>query len=123
MDISGINASTSPVEIRHPGTQELLGLTVHLRPMSDPKVKAVQRRFTNEALRKRNMKITAEQAEASRTDVLVSAVDSWEWAGDASFNGEQPECTAENIRKLLKVDWLRDQLDEALGDEAAFFGG
>ena len=121
MDISSIKAATTQVEIRHPGTQELIGLNVWLKPMSDSAVKAVQRRFTNEALRQRNMKLTAEKADANRTDILLAAIDRWEWTNDASFEGEQLDCTPENVRKVLKVDWVRDQIDEALGDDASFF--
>lgn len=121
MDISSIKAATTQVEIRHPGTQELIGLNVWLKPMSDSAVKAVQRRFTNEALRHRGMKLTVEKADANRLDILVAAIDHWEWVGDAKFDGEQLDCTPENVRRVLKVDWLKDQIDEALGDDAAFF--
>lgn len=121
MDISGITATTSRVDIRHPATQEPVGLVIWIKPMSDPAIKAVQRRFTNETLRQRGMKITAEKAEANRTDILIACIDKWEWNGEAEFNGEKPELTPENARKVLKLDWIRDQVDEALGDEASFF--
>lgn len=121
MDFADIKASTARVDIRHPATQEPTGLVVWLKPMSDPALKAIQRRFTNEALRHRGMKLTAEKADANRTDILVAAIERWEWNDEAEFNGEKPELTAENVRKVLKVEWVRDQLDEALGDEAAFF--
>lgn len=122
MDIFSIKPSTATVDIRHPATQEPIGLTIRLLPMSDKAVKAVQRRNANELYRARGMKITAEKAEANRLDILVAAVEGWEWSGDASFNGEKLECTPENVRKVLKVDWLREQVDEALGDDASFFG-
>lgn len=121
MDFASIKANTARIDIRHPATQEPTGLVWYLKPMSDPAVKAIQRRFTNETLRQRGMKITAEKADANRTDILVAATDKWEWNGDAEFEGEKPELTPENIRKVLKLDWVRDQLDEALGDDAAFF--
>ncbi len=89
--------------------------------MSSPKVKAAQNRMTNERLVKRSHKVTAESIEENGTKLIVSAVDGWEWQDDASFNGAKPEFTEANLRAVLKIDWIRKQLDEELGDEASFF--
>lgn len=120
-DLSTVVATTSRLEIRHPSTGELTGLVLHLRPMSHPDVKAVSRKFTNQNLRMQRVKITSEKLDIHRLDLLVTAIERWEWTGTASWAGEKLELTPENVRKVLKTDWIRSQADEALGDEAAFF--
>lgn len=123
MDISNITASSSSVTIRNPGTAEPIGLTITLRPASSPEVKQVKRRITNDALKSRG-KITAEKVESNNFDVLVAATEGWTWEGDTTWNGEKPEATAENVRKVYKqAPWIKEQVDEALSDDAAFFRG
>lgn len=121
MDLSAIKTNIVPVSIKHPATLEPTGLVFHMRPMSHPEVKRVQRRITDENLRQRKLKITAAQLDSNRYDLIIAAIDKWEWNGDANFEGEKPKLTADTARKVLKADWIRDQIDEALGDDAAFF--
>lgn len=124
MDISSISAASSSVLIRHPSTTEPIGLTITLRPATSPEVKQVQRRITNDALKSRG-KVTAEKVEANRLDVLVAATEGWTWEGSTTWkNGEKPEASAENVRMIYKsAPWIKDQVDEALSDDAAFFRG
>ncbi len=68
------------------------------------------------------MKVTAEKLEAQQVSVIESAVSGWEWKGELTFQGNKPEFNPENLRKVLKaLPWMKSQLDEELGDEAAFF--
>lgn len=123
MDISSISAASSSVSIRHPSTAEPIGLTITLRPATSPEVKQVQRRITNDALKSRG-KVTAEKVEANRLDVLVAATEGWTWESDTTWDGEKPEANVENVRKVYKrAPWIKDQVDEALSDDAAFFRG
>lgn len=122
-DLSAIKATTTRVEITHPKTAEPTGLVLHLRPLSHPDVKAVQRKFTNENLKHNRLKLSAEKLEANKIEALIAAIEAWEWNGEASWNGEKPALTPEAARAVLKVDWIRSQADDALGDEAAFFQG
>lgn len=123
MDISSYTATTREVVITSPKDAEPIGLTIRLRPTTSPEVTRVKRAHTNEILKSRG-KATAEKIEANGLDILVAATESWEWAGDLSFHGEKPEATPENIRRVYKeLPWARQQIDDALGDEAAFFRG
>lgn len=123
MDISSITPTTREVVITSPANAEPIGLTIRLRPMTSPEVLRVKRDHTNSVLKNRG-KHTAEKIEANTLDTLVAATDGWSWIGDANFRGEKPEATPENIRRVYKdVPWIRDQIDAALGDEAAFFRG
>lgn len=121
MDISSITAAERVVDIKHPATAEPIGLKVTLLPDTDPKVKAARRKFLNERLQ-RGMKVTAEKLEAQQLSIIEAAVGGWEWLGDLTFHGEKPDFTEANLRKVLKeLSWVKSQLDEELGDDAAFF--
>lgn len=123
MDISSITATERTFEARHPSTQEPIGLRITLRPMSSPEVEKVRRKNANQRLSGRNQKVTAEQLEANATELLVAAVVNWEWDEGTTMEGEQPECTEQNVRKVLNSQkWIRDQVDQELADDAAFFG-
>jgi hypothetical protein len=119
-DIAEIKAASRQVKIKHPVTDEEIGLTITLIPESDQKVQAAQRKFLNERLQ-RGKKVTAEQIEAGTLSKVVSAISGWEWKGIA-FKGEVPEFTEANVRKVLKeLPWVRTQIETELGDDAAFF--
>lgn len=120
-DISTIVAAARTVDIKHPATAEPIGLKVTVLPDSDPKVKAARRKWLNERLQ-RGMKVTAEKLEAQQLSIIEAAVSGWEWEGELTFHGEKPAFTDGNLRKVLKeLPWIKSQLDEELGDEAAFF--
>lgn len=126
-DISTIVATSRPINILHPRTGQETGLVIHLLPTTAPAVKAVKQRFTNEALAARGRnKTTAQKLEANSIELLAAAIDKWEWnvgadGTQSSFGGEQLELNEKNAKKVVKVDWIRAQIDEELGDDAAFF--
>lgn len=127
MDLQNIKPNSRSVDIKHPVTQERIGLTISLRPVADPVVKAAKRKQIDARLSGRGRhKVTAVQLEQSAIEVLVAAISGWTFGtaedGTAcTFGGEVLEYNDINVRKLLKHDWIREQLDEELGDEAAFF--
>ncbi|MBN49994.1 MAG: hypothetical protein CMN85_10665 [Spongiibacteraceae bacterium] len=124
MDISSIKANARPVEILHPHTEEKIGLRITVLPESDPKVKKVQREITDRQLGKRKLKLTAAQLEAQSFELLVAATDGWDWYGDADFEGEKPEFTEENVRKVYKkVVFIRDQVKAEFDDRESFYEG
>jgi hypothetical protein len=123
MDLSTVTATNKVVEILHPATEERIGLRITLLPPTDKKVKKVQRANLDRQLKARKGKMTAAQIEASNFDVLVASVDEWEWYGeDVNFEGDKPDCTEENVRRVLdKVSWIRSQVREAFDEEEGFF--
>lgn len=124
-DISDIQpAESRPVQIRHPANDEPVGLTIHMRPSSHPEVEKVRRRNLNQRLSSRNNKITAEQIEANNKDLIVAAATDWEWTGDLTLDGEQPEYSDDALRRLMKkAQFVRDQLQSEMDDEASFYEG
>ena len=122
MDISAISANERTIDILHPATGEPTGLKVTLLPGTDEKVESARRKITNRRLQSRSQKITAEQLEAEGMELLLASVSGWEW-GEATLGGEQPEFSADNVRRVLKQHkWIRDQIDREAGYSEAFFG-
>lgn len=125
MDIASIKADSRAVEITHPATGEKLGIRITLLPDTDPKVKKVQREFQNRQFANRKMKLTAEQLESNTFESLVAAVSGWEWYGeDAVFEGEKPEFSDENVRRVLKkAVFIKEQLLDEFNNREAFYEG
>lgn len=130
MDIAKVSTSNFPLKITHPATGKYIGLTVVLAPTYDPRFKAVERSITDKTLTKRvRGKVPkADELDENRNKLIASVVVEliWENGDDGkpgSFGGEQLAMTPENVAKLLSVEWLRDQIDEALADQSNFFKG
>lgn len=120
-DISTIVAAARTVDIKHPATGNAIGLKITLLPDSDEKVKAAQRKCLNERMQRRG-KVTAELLDAQAFAITVASASGWDWDGEATFHGEKPEFSEANLRKVLKeLPWIKDQLLEERGDDAAFF--
>lgn len=128
-DISEITAGNASVEIKHPATGERIGLTIHLMHEDSKPLQDLQRKWQNEALKTRGRGLTAEKLEVRTLERLVTATAGWEWGEDengepCTFNGEQPEFSAANVRKVYKdMTWIKAQVADALTDEATFFRG
>lgn len=123
-DLASVEASDRVFPVRHPATNEPLGLSIRLRPQSSPEVKAVSRRLLDEGLKSRGKGITAVKVESNTLDKLVAATAELIWSGTTNWRGEKLETTSANVRRLYKeAPWIREQVEEELGDEAAFFRG
>lgn len=122
-DLSTIVAAERRIDIKHPATDEPVGLSITILPDTHAQVRAASRKATNDRMLGRG-KVTAEKLEASRLDVLVASVGGWRWEGDLTFHGEKPEFSDKVLRQLFKeLPWVSDQVDLALGDRAEFFRG
>lgn len=122
-DIANIKPNERIIEIRHPATDEPLGIRLTIIPNSDPRVKKIIRQITDKslALRRKNKQFTAEEIEQHQTELLLASVTGWDW-GENSFKGEKPAFTSAKLREVLtELEWLRQQLDEELGDTKSFF--
>ena len=126
-DIADVVSNNAKVEIKHPGTGMPIGLTITLLPEDSDAMRALQRKWQNDALKTRGRNLDADKLEARTLERLVAATASWEWGVDengesCTIGGDQPECTPINVRKLYKDHaWLRGQVAEVLSDEAEFF--
>lgn len=122
MNILDIAPQTITIDIRHPATNEPIGLSVECQSLESDAVKSVQRAIANKALRSGRNTQTAEKLENNSIAILAATIVSWKWA-DGLTLGElkNPPLTSENKEKLLSVPWIARQIDGPLGDDTAFF--
>lgn len=113
------------IEIRHPVTNEPLGMKVRVASYQSERVKKVQRKLANAALRdqKRNPKkpVTVEETEEKAFEIVAAAV--LDWSG-FERDGEALACTPENVLSVIENSdlwFISEQIDKAADDQAAFF--
>lgn len=122
MDIGSIQATDREVELKHPVTEEGLGLFFSLRSPYSDEVKKAEREWLNARLAKKKQSITAEALEAAKEKQIMAAVSGWRFEGDANIGGEKPKFNPAALRELIRNHvWIRQFLDEELGDTAGFF--
>jgi len=122
MDILSIEPQTITIDIKHPSTNESIGLSVECQSFESDAVKAVQRAIANKTLRNGRNTQTAEKLESNSIAILAATIVSWKWAEGLTLGDlKNPPLTPANKEKLLAVSWISRQIDTPLGDEAAFF--
>jgi hypothetical protein len=122
MDILSLTPNTITVDLKHPGSDQPIGVKVELQSLESDEVKAVERSLKNRALKSGRNNVTAEKIDDNTVAILSAAIVGWEFADGASLGDDKkPACNAANKRKLLQVPALAKQIDNALGNEAAFF--
>lgn len=125
MDIASIKpVSERLIDILHPQSGDKLGITVSLMSYDDPRMKGIRRKITNRRLHldARGKHYKAEEIEENNHDLCFTAMIGWDWGEDATFNGKKPEFNKSNVISVFtELPWFREQIDEAIADEKAFF--
>ena len=124
MDISKLKADKSDVVILHPGTEEPIGLTFSMLPMSSQKVKSVIRQIRTKLLGKRRQRFTPDEEESNGIEIMLASVCGIKWAKGTTWNGEVPKFNEKTVREILEPDssdWIREQLSDHVGNTANFF--
>lgn len=130
IDLSSLTAQRKPFELElvHPGTKRGLGLFLTLISVNEPGPKKVTARINSAAqkLARKNNSFTADQLRENAVDILSACTTGWRWGTDAdgkpsSWNGEQLEFHPNNLRMVLMIDELRDQVDTEVADNTNFF--
>ena len=122
MDLNAIKAIDREVELRHPATDEGLGMFFSLRSPHSDEVRKAERSWLNKRLAKRKQNLTAESLEAAAEAKIESAVSGWRFESEVTIDGEQPEFSPSALRALIRDHvWIRQFLDEELGDFGSFF--
>jgi hypothetical protein len=129
-DLSTLASERKPFELEllHPGTKRGLGLFLTLISINEPAPKKITSRVNTDAqkLIRKNTNFTADQQRENAIAILTACTTGWRWGEDAdgntaNWNGEQLDFTPANLRKVLLVDELRDQVDTEVADNSNFF--
>lgn len=129
-DLSQLSSTRNPFELElvHPGTKKGLGLFLTLISVNEPGPKKITSRVTAAAqkLGRKNTSFTADELRENAISILTACTTGWRWDKDAdgepaNWGGVQLDFTPENLRKVLLVDELRDQVDTEVADNANFF--
>lgn len=108
------------VEIEHPSTAEPVGIQIKVAGSDSEIYKKQMRKQQDKRLKRGFRKVNSEQLETEGRELLVACT--LDWKG-VVYNGEELECNAENVRWLYKTySWIKDQVDNAIGDVSNFLG-
>jgi hypothetical protein len=79
-----------------------------------------KKRLKKQLGRRNQLHLTAEEMDNETLDILVKCTLSWE---HIVVSAARPPCTAENVRNLYRTyPWIREQVDEFIGDRSNFLG-
>jgi len=124
MDIKDLKPVERVIEIVHPVTGENIGIKVSLLSLKDERMKRIKRKLVDERLmlESKGKTLKSEDIERNGDVLLFNAMTGWEWYGDITFNGEKPAFNRKNVMEILdQLVFFKDQLEEAINDEQAFF--
>lgn len=112
------------VDILHPATGEKLGMSVTVASYQSERVKKLQRKMANAAMReqRRNPKkaATVEEVEEKAHDLMVASVVAWD---GFERDGKPLPCTPENVRAVVTnpdLFFVAEQIDKAADDAQGF---
>jgi hypothetical protein len=117
-----------PLRLMHPVDEtKYIGVTVNLKSLDSPEIKAIQRKHREEMLRSgKGLKLSAAKLDKQSEETLVAAIESWTFEegddGEQAMLGNDPNpaCNDVNKLKLIKSVFGK-QIDAALEDETQFF--
>ena len=125
MDLSELKPSERIVEILHPKTEVPVGVRVTLISMDDDRLKKIKRRIHDQklSLEVRGKNFKSDDIEDNMNMITFSAMLGWEWYGaDVKFRNEKPAFNQKNVLDVFEtLPWFRQQVQEAVSDEKAFF--
>lgn len=139
-NLASINTSAAAdrgivAKILHPTTSAPLGLEITVLGSDSREFKRLQReqqnrRLKNQAKNRGKLKMTAEELEEESLSTICALVISWRqknddgtWKDTLTINDQEMACNDDNKRRLfsdLGFNWLREQVDEEIGDRDSF---
>lgn len=113
------------VQIYHPGTNEDLGITIHVLGKDSDEFIKVSRAQSKKRLAKmskggfRNTSpVPVEEIDQDSLVLLAACTKSWK---GVIVEGKAIECTPDNVVMIYeRFPWIREQVDTAIGDRANF---
>ena len=113
------------VQIYHPGTNEDLGISIHVLGKDSDEFIKVSRAQSKKRLAKmskggfRNTApVPVEEIDQDSLALLAACTKSWK---GVIVEGKAIECTPDNVVMIYeRFPWIREQVDTAIGDRANF---
>lgn len=102
------------------------GLKMMIRSSSSEAVKQVTREHSrkNVVRIQKGKTLAADRIEENAVERAAACIASWEWTGDATYNGEKPALSMKVATEMLsKWDWIYDQVVEAANNLDFFSAG
>jgi hypothetical protein len=129
IDLSALDTGVScdapsTLEVLHPATEEPTGVQIDLLGTDSAVARQMRREFSRTRLkqlgRKGKLELTPEQVEREQVELLAALTTGWR---NLSWKGEPLEFSRANARMLYEaLPWLRDQVQEHVGDLGAYLG-
>lgn len=113
------------VDIKDPAGEDI-GLRIVVAGPDSDRQKRARAALQNARVRSRQMTTSAAIMEAEAITLLSKATISWAWGKaadgtDASWGGQQLECTEENVASVYRAaPFIRDQVDAVAGSRGGF---
>jgi len=110
------------LELKHPKTDEPLGITFQIRSSGSERAKEVQRKHTDKNLERlmKRKTLTSDRVETEELEKAASYIASWDWGSDPKtgepnlYAGTVPELTMKTAIAILdKEGWIFGQVVEA----------
>lgn len=123
MDISKLAPTEKVLEIKHPVTDEDIGIKVVLVSLTDDRSKAAKREFQDRQnyLSARGKTISSAEIEKHNDNILFASIVGWDWYGDVNFNGAKPAFNRDNMQAVFtKLPWFKVQISEELAETNRF---
>lgn len=111
-----------PLELRHPDTDEKLGITMQIRSAGSDEAKRVLRQHTDKHLERRikNKMPKSQHLEQEELEKAASYIASWDWGADPktkepnTYGGKVPEFSMKTAMEIMeKEGWIFAQVVEA----------
>ena len=129
MDLKDLTPSSDTVEVTivHPTSYEPLtnedgsSMVITMYAPHSKEYKAAMHEQTNRRLKqaqsKKKMEITAEDLEAATIELLAKTTKDWK----ITFGGVKPKFNVDKAKEIYEeVFWIKDQIEEALGNSLDF---
>jgi len=129
MDLKDLTPSSDTVEVTivHPTSYEPLTnedgspMVITMYAPHSKEYKAAMHEQTNRRLKqaqsKKKMEITAEDLEAATIELLAKTTKDWK----ITFGGVKPKFNVDKAKEIYEeVFWIKDQIEEALGNSLDF---
>lgn len=109
------------LKVKHPVTNEPLGITLRVLGYESATVRKVQRKQVNQRLKNQRKRVTAEEIETNGREVQAAAIAGWSFDDGVTLDGVVPEFTPENVDRVLRrFPFIAAQVDDLAADASAF---